>query len=254
MKGADPREELEIMRHELAEPDARIDGDAFTRDTGGGTGRDARLEIFQHLDQRGIIDRIALHRPRLAAHMHQHDRCSVAGDDSEALRIVRQRRDVVDDAGTGGERRLHRGAVPGIDRDDRARSCEGAHDRLDTPDFLAGQQSGGSGAGRLAADIENVGTCFEKCTTVRGGSFGLEPLTPIREAVGSYVDDPHDDRPVEGKPRPRRPLRRQAGELLARAPREASAGTCDPRLELGNRCRQGDQPPVGSEPDRLYQG
>src|ERR1700730_2278974 len=36
MKGADPGEELEIMRHELAEPDPRMDESALTRDSGHG--------------------------------------------------------------------------------------------------------------------------------------------------------------------------------------------------------------------------
>src|SRR5712671_4613862 len=111
MNGADPGEELEIMWHELAEPDARIDGDAFTWDSGGGAGLNPRLEKFQHLDQHGIVNRVALHRPRLTAHMHQHDRCLVAGDDGEALRIVGQRRDVVDNVRTDSECRLHYGAV-----------------------------------------------------------------------------------------------------------------------------------------------
>src|SRR6266436_1703608 len=124
--------------------------------------------------------------------------------------------------------------MPGIDRNDRAGSCERAHHRLDTADFLAGRKRCGPGPGRLAADIDDVGTRFEERTTVRDGGLGLEPLSPIREAVGGYVEDPHDDGPIEGEPSPRYPLCGQKRELFARAPREASAGACDPCFELGD--------------------
>ena len=104
MKRADPGEQLEIVRDQLAEPDPRIDDDPLTRDPGRGACGDSCLEILQHLDERRIIDRLALHRQGFAAHMHQHDRRRAARDESEALGIVGQCRDVVDDARASRER------------------------------------------------------------------------------------------------------------------------------------------------------
>src|SRR5215472_19147681 len=52
MKRADPGEEFEIVRHELAEPDARVDRDTLSRDPGGRASLDARFQKLQYLDER----------------------------------------------------------------------------------------------------------------------------------------------------------------------------------------------------------
>ena len=85
VKRADPGEKIEIVRDQLAEPDPRIDDDPLARDSGRRTSRDPRLEILEHLDERRIIDRLALHRQGFAAHVHQHHRRLAAGDEGEAV-------------------------------------------------------------------------------------------------------------------------------------------------------------------------
>jgi hypothetical protein len=52
VESADPSQQLEIVSHELAEPDAGIDDDALARDPCGGASRYTCFQEFKHLDKR----------------------------------------------------------------------------------------------------------------------------------------------------------------------------------------------------------
>src|SRR5271166_6905624 len=101
--------------------------------------------------------------------------------------------------------------MPRVDRHDGTARGEYAHDRLDPADLLAGWQLGRTGARRLAADVDNVGTGCDERAALRHGALDIEPAPAVGEAVGGHVEDPHDERSVEGKARPWRSRRRQQG-------------------------------------------
>ena len=107
----------------LAEADAGIEAEPLARDAGRRAGREARGEKIktssEHPHRSG-----RLHGPRLAQHVHEHDRSAGCGPRAEARRIAAERGHVVDDARPGLERRPHHPRVAGVDRDgNRARSA-----------------------------------------------------------------------------------------------------------------------------------
>jgi hypothetical protein len=85
---------------------------------------------------------------------------------------------------------------------------EGAHDGLDTPDFLSRRKLVGAGTRRLASNIYNVGARCEERPTLANRALGIEPLPAVREAVGGDIEDAHDEGAIEFEPGPRRPLSR----------------------------------------------
>ena len=74
MKQAQARQDLNIVGHRFAEPDARIDDQALAWNTGPYAGFDTRLELVVDVEQHVLIARILLHGARIAERMHEHDR------------------------------------------------------------------------------------------------------------------------------------------------------------------------------------
>ena len=107
---------------------------------------------------------------------------------------------------------------------------EGAHDRLDAPDFFAGRQFGGPRTRRFAADIDEVGAGCDERAAVRDGALLVEPAPAVREAVGGNVEDTHDERPVEGKARPWLTRRRQPGKPVFGTRGKTGTSACQPAL------------------------
>ena len=83
-KGAQQRE---VVRERLAEADAGVDEDPVTGDAGRDRGVDPRTEILADLAHDVRVDRVVLHRPRRALHVHRHETGSVLGDRRQHRRI-----------------------------------------------------------------------------------------------------------------------------------------------------------------------
>jgi hypothetical protein len=135
--------------------------------------------------------------------------------------------------------------MPGVDRYDRAGLCEGAHHRLDTAYFLAGGEQGGSGAGRLAADVDNVGAGRQQRITLPDRAIGIKPAAAIKKAVGRDVEDTHHEGAIKGEPGPWQTRGRQRRELSLDAPRKTAGGARNCRFYLGNRRGHPNRSPVG---------
>ena len=118
--------------------------------------------------------------------MHQHDRAAARGDQRKRGRIVRQRRDIVDQRRTGVERTRHHGGLARIDRQRRARQC--VEDRSDAPQLLALRDRFGARAGGLAADIDDG--CSRRDHRPRRRD-GIAMCATVAEAVGGDVQDTH---------------------------------------------------------------
>jgi hypothetical protein len=94
---------------------------------------------------------------------------------------------------------------------------DGCDDGEDAGLLLVGGDRGGVGAGGFAADVEDVGAFVEHRECLGEGSFGSVPgrveEAAVGEAVGSDVEDAHDERPLA-----------QSEGAGAEAPVEAAAG------------------------------
>ncbi len=68
--------------------------------------------------------------------------------------------------------------------------------------LLLGRDLGGAGAvdpaaraGRLGAEVEQVGALVEQLEAVLDGALGIEKQAAVAERIGRDVDDAHDQRP-----------------------------------------------------------
>jgi hypothetical protein len=99
------------------------------------------------------------------------------------------------DFGTGLERGFRGFRLVGIDRDRWAGRCNCFDDRHDASDFIIRRHGRVSRSGRLAADIDDVGSL--SCHRVRMSHSRLAQVeeTAIGEAVGRDIEDAHNQRP-----------------------------------------------------------
>jgi hypothetical protein len=178
----------------LAEADPGVQPDALLGDPAS----DGMLEPLgeERLD---VVDdvavaRIALHRARLAEHVHEAHVAARAGDRAGHCRVAAERRDVVDDRRAGLQRRRGHSGLGGVDREPRRAAGEPLEDRHDAPQLLGLADRLGAGAGGLAADVENVGSLGRQPPAVGDGGLRIRPRAAIGERVGRDVHDAHDDR------------------------------------------------------------
>ena len=99
----------------FAKTNPRVDRYPLWPEARGAAHRHALGEKRRYLGRGVVIARRLLHRARLTLHVHQDDTSAARRDDAEGRRIMGQRRDVVDDARPGGERRTHDGAAASVD-------------------------------------------------------------------------------------------------------------------------------------------
>ena len=101
-----PPQQLEVVLEGLAEADSGVEPDPLLGDPGG----DRRLgplgEEGADLVDDVVVDGVALHRPRVAEHVHEDQAGAALGDQRADLGVGAQRGDVVDDRRPGPERRL----------------------------------------------------------------------------------------------------------------------------------------------------
>ena len=105
------------MLNRLTEADTRIDHDPLAPDTGGERELHAFLEESAHLGHDVAVAWRALHRPRLAEHVHQTAVDIARRHQLRQLRLGTKRRDVVDVARAGVERGAGDRDLRGVDRD-----------------------------------------------------------------------------------------------------------------------------------------
>ena len=78
--------------------------------------------IVEDVEEHVVVGGRVLHRLRVALRVHQADRAAGGSGDGEAVGIVGERRDVVEEVGAGVEGGAGHGGVAGVDRDRQRRS------------------------------------------------------------------------------------------------------------------------------------
>ena len=204
---AQPVEQLQVLRHGLAEADARIEDDAFGRDAGTPRQVDADLQLGRDVGDQVVVVRahVAAAQRRvdadvlaLAAVVHQHCQRAGPGRHLGDARLQAKAPHVVDNAGAGGQRRLGHRRLGGVDGDGHVhRAHQVADDRQHAPQLLVGVNRLRAGPGALAADVQNVCTFGHKTASL--GNCGIDPRAiaavcqPVAgETVRGRVDDAHD--------------------------------------------------------------
>ena len=142
-----------------------------SRNACGHGGREPALEEGGHLRRDVVVPRVVLHRPRLAAHVHQADVRTGVGDDACELRIAAQGGHVVH------ELCAERDRAPcdlGLGRVDRERQAlEPLEHRHDAPQLLVERDALRAGPRGLAADVDElraVGEHPARCGAAASGS------------------------------------------------------------------------------------
>jgi hypothetical protein len=126
----------------------------------------------------------------LASVVHEHEAGTCCGARGRQVGI-RERADVVDEGGAGGQRRGGDGRPSGLHGDHRSGPSQSLNQRQQTPDlFVPGHLLPGPGLDR--ADIDQVGP-----RSHHGGAVGHRGVeihaTPVEERIGGPVEDPHDE-------------------------------------------------------------
>ena len=77
----------------------------------------------------------------------------------------------------------------------RKPSGQARENRQHTRELVGGGQRVGAGAGRLAADVDQVGAIGFHSQCGGDGSIGIDVGPSLGERVGRDVENPHDERP-----------------------------------------------------------
>ena len=131
-----------------------------------------------------------MHEAEVGARLRHH-----AGE----LRIGAERRDVVDELCAELERASRHVRLGRVDRD-RQLSRDRLEHRHDTPELLVERDARRAGAGRLAADVQQVGAVVHQPQGVSDGDGRIKVAAAVGEAVRGDVDDPEDERAAELEP------------------------------------------------------
>ena len=164
------REQLQVVRDRLAEADARVEQHLLLAHAlahrEGEPLLQKRLDLAHHV----LVARVALHRARIAEHVHEAALGAAGGHHPDHARVAAQGGDVVhEDRPRLERRRGHRG-LGGVDRDhgaavaalDRQRRYHGPHarDLLLRGDLLCARARG------FAAHVDDVGAFGEQRAAV----------------------------------------------------------------------------------------
>jgi len=217
----------------LGEADAGVEPEALRRDACRERGVAARSQLVAHLgDGVGVVAH-DIPPAAAAAPVHRDVIDVECGDRRQHGPILEASAHVVDDDRAG----LHGGArgrsVHGVDRDADARLDERAHDRHDACGLLDRGDGLGSGPGRLAPDVDDVGAVVDEPAGLRDRGLGLEVAPTVAERVGRDVEHaPHlgSHGPGRGGHAPLRPMSAMTSARCtgsAREPREATVTVVD---------------------------
>ena len=139
-----------------------------------------------------VVDRVHLHRPRLAEHVHQAEIGPGSATTPASSGICAERGDVVDELdpeprARGGRRRPSRCRSRWAPRrEPRA--------RLDTAEFLVGAAPVRPRPGRLPSDIDNRSPLVQQAPNRSHRVVSAEVHPTVGERVGRHVDHPHHRR------------------------------------------------------------
>ena len=159
----------------------------------------AILEEARHVVDDVVVARIVLHRPRVVAeHVHQAQADAGVGHDPGHVRVVAQRRDVVDERGARRRRAARATAALRVSIEIVTPSRDSSSTTPSTRrSSSAGVDRLGSGPGRLAADVDDRRTGRELLETARDRDARVAGIAAVRERVRRDVDDADDRRPRE---------------------------------------------------------
>lgn len=150
--------EGEVVLLILAKPEAGVESDALRVDALALELSESLGKVIADLADDVIVVRTLLHGLGRAGHVHDDETglgsCGKAGHGG----VATESGHVVEDVGSGIQRGTGDGGLHGIDGDEGLRlGTNGADDRDDATEFLRLIDGLGSGAGGLAADVEDVG-------------------------------------------------------------------------------------------------
>jgi hypothetical protein len=194
-EGEDPveaREEGEVVLGVLGEAEAGVDDDAVGGDAAGQDGLDTRVQFVDDFgDDVGVLaaDVAALEE---AAPVHDDEGGAGVGDGRDHAGVGEAAADVVDEGGTGREGPFGDGGAHGVDGDRDPLGGQAADDGDDAAQFLGLVDPGGSGAGGLAADVDQVRALGDQVEATLDGGRGVEEAAAVGEGVGGDVHDSHD--------------------------------------------------------------
>jgi 2-haloacid dehalogenase len=192
------REQFEVVVARLAETNARIDDEFGARDAGPDAGIHTRFEIIEDVELDIVVLGIVLHGAWIALRVHQDDGRAKFRSGFDRAIVEAQRRDIVDDVGSGRDGGTHDFGLAGVDGDQRV---HGIAKRLDHGHHPRNLLLHGHGfrtrACRLAADIDDIRAVGCQLHAVPDGGLRVGQQAPVGEAVGRDVDDTHDARAVQ---------------------------------------------------------
>src|SRR5579885_572215 len=189
--------QLELLRHALAEADAGIERDALLFDAGCLASHSALEQ-----EQAYFLDDIRITRPgervlRQSAAMHQHDIAATLRDQCWHRGIVAQCRNVVDDPGAGIQcSPRHRGAAR-VDRDHGVLLGEARDDWEDPAKLFLDRRRSRARPRRLAPDVDIVGALGDEAQAVLDRLGRIETFAAVGKGVRRDVEDRHQARTIE---------------------------------------------------------
>ena len=193
-------QQLPAVRGGLGEAQAGVEHDPVV----GDAGRADRLHpLLQLAADRGhhapgaVVEREVTHPVAVGTPVHRHVRRSRVGHHVQHGGVGEPPGDVVDHDRTGLQGGLGHLVAHRVDRDQRPRGGQLADHRHHAGQLLGDQGPGRPGAGRLAADVEQVGALLEQLEAVGDRVGGGGVPAAVGEGVGGDVDDAHHARAPE---------------------------------------------------------
>lgn len=192
-------QQSEVVLWLLPETNSWVNGDAVRGHAVAYRGGNPLSKKFNNLGDHIVVMRILLHRPRLPLHMHENNSRSGTRCQLCHLWIVQQRGDIVDDIRPASEGLLRHSRLRGIDGDDDVTSGSQATDHGDDPpELFLSVHFLGSGPGRFATHIDDLGAFALHHQSLLDGILGLEEFTAVGKRIRRHIEHAHED-PVPGE-------------------------------------------------------
>jgi hypothetical protein len=179
---SEARDDLRILLAALAETDAGIDDDAKSIDAGVTCATHGSVEILD--DRPHDVGHRTERRPgfRTAAHVIENDPGVELNDGFDELRIEGEAAGIVDDFGTKFQGSFGGFGLVGIDRDgDAELLAQALENGDDAAEFFFRGDGLSAGFGRLAADVDDIGTLFFHLHGTGESEIGVEVFAAVRE-------------------------------------------------------------------------
>lgn len=136
-----------------------------------------------------------LHRLRCSLHVHANDTARMIETNVDHLRIGTQPGNVIHNSRSASQCLSSNFRFIRVDRNWNVRDTgEAFDDRHHAAKFFVERNRFSAGTRGLTADIKNVRPFSNQPLRLIKGQIFDQVLAPIRETVGSHIDDPHDQR------------------------------------------------------------